>query len=120
LGVARLTWDSFYDKVYKAIIGEDELSPTEQLDNFRKLESLLENWCPQLRAAMLSRENYRVVTDTFFYNRQEAFSLFLDYLDGPQLGKAREQVDRIYDKNRSRSNVKEMRKMFIHRQMTIE
>lgn len=58
LGMARLTWDSFYDKVYKSLHEEDS-TPTEYLENFRKLESLLENWCETLRTAMLGKENFR-------------------------------------------------------------
>lgn len=63
--------------------------------------------------------SFRVITDSFHYNRPEAFSLFLEYLDAKQLGHAREFVDRIYDRNKS-GNKKELRQMVIHRQLTID
>ncbi|KAI1726086.1 hypothetical protein DdX_02780 [Ditylenchus destructor] len=117
-GMIRLTWDSFYYKVYKTL-DEDGLTPEEQLDNFRKLECLLENWCDHLRSSILARENFRAITDTFLYNRPEAFSLFLDYLDRHQLGRARELVDRVYDRKRTKE-FKDLRQMILRRQQTIE
>uniref|UniRef100_A0A914YAF6 Uncharacterized protein n=1 Tax=Panagrolaimus superbus TaxID=310955 RepID=A0A914YAF6_9BILA len=117
-GMARITWDSFYHKVYLSTQG-DELCASDQNENLRQLECLLENFCPNLRAAMLKKENFRVITDTFLYNKPEAFALLLDYLDRQQLKVAREHVDRFYDKRRT-TKFTNLRNTFIHRQMTID
>uniref|UniRef100_A0A914ER31 Uncharacterized protein n=1 Tax=Acrobeloides nanus TaxID=290746 RepID=A0A914ER31_9BILA len=117
-GMVRITWDSFYDKIYKALQGE-ELSIFDQKDNMRKLECLLENWCPTLRSAMLAKENFRAITDTFVYNRPEAFALLLEYLDENQLKSAREFVDRVYDRKKTEM-VKNLRQLVIRKQLTID
>uniref|UniRef100_A0A7E4V5Q1 Innexin n=1 Tax=Panagrellus redivivus TaxID=6233 RepID=A0A7E4V5Q1_PANRE len=117
-GMARLTWDSFYHKVYLTLQG-DEIGSSQEKENLRQLACLLENFCPQLRMAMLRRENYKVITDTFLYNRTEAFTLLLEYLDRSQLSVAREQVDRFYDKRRTQ-RFTNLRNMVIHRQLTID
>uniref|UniRef100_A0A915EH74 Uncharacterized protein n=1 Tax=Ditylenchus dipsaci TaxID=166011 RepID=A0A915EH74_9BILA len=97
----------------------DELHAEDQLDNFRKLECLLENWCDHLRCSILAKDNFRAITDTFLYNRPEAFSLFLDYLNRHQLSRAREFVDMVYDRKKTKE-VKELRQMVLRRQQTIE
>ena len=60
-----------------------------------------------------------MITDTFLYNKPEAFALLLDYLDRQQLTIAREHVDRFYDKRRT-TKFTNLRNTFIHRQMTID
>jgi hypothetical protein len=116
--MAALTWDSFYDKIYKALQGE-ELGALEQKDNLRKLACLLQNFCGTLRSAMLAKENYRAITDTFVYKQHDAFVLFLEYLHPDELGKAREFVDRMYDR-RQTQDYRSLRQLVIRKQNTVE
>ncbi|KAH7730947.1 Protein T12A7.6 [Aphelenchoides avenae] len=117
-GMARITWDSFYDKIFQTLKG-DELCACDQKENMRKLECLLECFCDTLRANMLSRENYRAITETFMYQRPEAFKLVLEHLDPKDLSKAREFVDRIYDRRKNK-DFQNLRKVVIRKQMTFD
>uniref|UniRef100_A0AC35U8N5 Uncharacterized protein n=1 Tax=Rhabditophanes sp. KR3021 TaxID=114890 RepID=A0AC35U8N5_9BILA len=117
-GLARLTWDCFYEKIYKATLDEDDLSSFDRKDNLHKLGLLLQSWCPRLREAMLARENYRAIGDMFRKNRKEEFALFLEYLNHSQLNMARDVVDRLFDIKRTTSN-RQLRQMVIRRQNTV-
>uniref|UniRef100_A0A0N5A776 Ankyrin repeat protein n=1 Tax=Parastrongyloides trichosuri TaxID=131310 RepID=A0A0N5A776_PARTI len=117
-GLARLTWDCFYEKIYKATLNDEELSFIDREDNYYKLVMLLENWCPRLREAMLARENYRAIGDMFRYKKKEEFELFLEYLNKSQLSEAKRIVDKIYEKKRSTSN-SNLRDLVVRRQMTV-
>ncbi|CEF59691.1 Hypothetical protein SRAE_X000143700 [Strongyloides ratti] len=116
--LARLTWDCFYEKIYKATLDKDEQSLPDRAENYNKLLMLLQNWCPILRQAMLARENYRAISDMFRYRRQEELELFTDYLNRSQLTEAIKVVDKIYEKKRSASN-SNLREIVIRRQATV-
>uniref|UniRef100_A0A0K0EGP8 Ras-GEF domain-containing protein n=1 Tax=Strongyloides stercoralis TaxID=6248 RepID=A0A0K0EGP8_STRER len=118
VSLARLTWDCFYEKIYKATLDKDEQSLPDRAENYNKLLMLLQNWCPILRQAMLARENYRAITDMFRYRRQEELELFIEYLNRSQLTEAIKIVDKIYEKRRSTSN-SNLREIVIRRQATV-
>uniref|UniRef100_A0A0K0G2V4 Ras-GEF domain-containing protein n=2 Tax=Strongyloides TaxID=6247 RepID=A0A0K0G2V4_STRVS len=118
VSLARLTWDCFYEKIYKATLDKDEQSLPDREENYNKLLMLLQNWCPRLRQAMLARENYRAISDMFRYRRQEELELFTEYLNRSQLTEAIKVVDKIYEKKRSASN-SNLREIVIRRQATV-
>ncbi|KAF7632452.1 hypothetical protein Mgra_00008147 [Meloidogyne graminicola] len=118
-GMAQMSWNNFYHKTNK-IFENGELCRNERLECFKKLECLLENWCDPLRKLILSRENFRVFTDSVYYNRLESFLLFLDYLeDSKQLiNGAKKEVDKIYEKKKNKKNIQLFRQQLIRRQTT--
>jgi len=118
VGLARITWTSFYDKVYHTL-EDDAGNNVLKSESIRKLKCLLDNWCSSLRSAMLSKENFRAFTDSFVNNQPETFAMFLEYLDKNQLTAAREFVDRVYDRKQT-SEGKSLRQMVIRRQQTID
>uniref|UniRef100_A0A914USN4 Uncharacterized protein n=1 Tax=Plectus sambesii TaxID=2011161 RepID=A0A914USN4_9BILA len=116
VGLARITWNTFYTALHFTL---HEPTPSERSDNMRKLEFLLANCCPTLRAAMLAAENYRGLTDAFLYKDNETFNLFLEHLNVKQLRHARELVDRVIDRKPS-DELKWFRQLLMRRQVTIE
>uniref|UniRef100_A0A1I7ZQ42 Uncharacterized protein n=2 Tax=Steinernema glaseri TaxID=37863 RepID=A0A1I7ZQ42_9BILA len=119
VGLARITWTSFYDKVYHTL-EDDSGNNVLKTESIRKLKCLLDNWCTSLRSAMLSKENFRAFTDSFVNNQPETFAMFLEYLDKNQLSSAREFVDRFYDKRKTSEEAKSLRQMVIRRQQTVD
>uniref|UniRef100_A0A914I5R8 Uncharacterized protein n=1 Tax=Globodera rostochiensis TaxID=31243 RepID=A0A914I5R8_GLORO len=120
-GMVRLSWDNFYHKVQQTL-ENDEMPREEQLKRFQKLERLLLNWCPELRRAVLSRENFRVFTDSVYSNKPEPFLLFLDYIEGCDqlLGGARKEVERIWERKLGSEKVRFFRQQLIRRQTANE
>ncbi|KAL3081640.1 hypothetical protein niasHT_033051 [Heterodera trifolii] len=120
-GMVRLSWDNFYHKVQQTL-ESDEMPREEQMKRFHKLESLLVNWCPELRKAVLSRENFRVFTDSVYRNKAEPFLLFLDYIEGSNrlLGGARKEVERIWERKMGSEKVRFFRQQLIRRQTANE
>lgn len=116
VGLARITWNTFYTALHFTL---HEPTPSERSDNMRKLEFLLANCCPTLRAAMLAAENYRGLTDAFLYKDNETFNLFLEHLNVDQLRHARELVDRVIDRKPS-DELRWFRQLLMRRQVTIE
>uniref|UniRef100_A0A915NS24 U3 small nucleolar RNA-associated protein 6 homolog n=1 Tax=Meloidogyne floridensis TaxID=298350 RepID=A0A915NS24_9BILA len=120
-GMAQMSWNNFYHKTYQTLDVEG-LSRDEKLERFKKLECLLENWCDPLRKIILSRENFRVFTDSVYYNRPDSFLLFLDYLEDSKhlINGARKEVDRIYERKKDKKNVQFFRQQLIRRQTANE
>lgn len=120
-GMARMSWDNFLHKVYQTL-DVDGMSREQQVECFQKLECLLENWCDPLRKAILARENFRVFTDSVYYNRPEPFLLFLDYLHDsePLLSGARKEVERIWEQKEGNERVRFFRQQLIRRQTALD
>ncbi|CAD5221788.1 unnamed protein product [Bursaphelenchus okinawaensis] len=117
-GMTVLTWDNFYIKIIEALETEDPKSDL-YLDYLERLQTFLQNICPPLKTALLKRNGCRAIADAFWYQNEEMFSLLMENVDKEQLGNAREVVDRIYDRKKSR-NMKKLRNQFIHRQNTVQ
>ncbi|CAK5047976.1 unnamed protein product [Meloidogyne enterolobii] len=119
--MAQMSWNNFYHKTYQTLDVEG-LSRDERLERFKKLECLLENWCDPLRKIILSRENFRVFTDSVYYNRPDSFLLFLDYLEDSKhlINGAKKEVDRIYERKKDKKNVQFFRQQLIRRQTANE
>ncbi|VDD92156.1 unnamed protein product [Enterobius vermicularis] len=121
--LVRITWNAFYDALHKSIQVESFLmkganNKRKRDDNLRKMEFLLEHCCPRLRKSMLSLENFKIITDAYAYNQNDAFSLLLDYLSEDQLQLARQSTNRIYSEKKEEFAV-HWRKMVFERQQTI-
>jgi len=119
-GMIRLTWDSFYDKVYTML---QDCKIEDQVENFRKLELLLNNWCPSLRAGILCRDNFKVLVDSVMHNKPETFEFFLDYIEKKALTSISPRIKEILEKRKERNketkrDFKRFKESLLRRQMT--
>ncbi|KAI6219850.1 hypothetical protein M3Y99_01637300 [Aphelenchoides fujianensis] len=100
-GMLCLTWDSFYFKVFESLEKDYATNPRAYLENMKKLELLLNNWCPRLRNALLLRDECRALLDAFWRQNESTFCLLLDHVDARFLPTAREVVERVFAKSRT-------------------
>ncbi|CAD5228795.1 unnamed protein product [Bursaphelenchus xylophilus] len=113
-----LTWDNFYIKVREVLENEDITSQL-YVDYYNRLELFLNNICSELKSALLCRDGCRVIADAFWYQNEDAFALLTEHIEKDKIKEAREVVDRIYDKKRTKS-MKKLRNRVVQRQATIQ
>ncbi|KAI6198244.1 hypothetical protein M3Y99_01896100 [Aphelenchoides fujianensis] len=116
-GMLRLTWDSFYFKVFESLEKDYATNPRAYLENVKKLELLLNNWCPRLRNALLLRDECRALLDAFWRSNEGTFCLLLDHVDARFLPTAREVVERVFAKSRT-DEKRRLRDALLRRQLT--
>ncbi|KAI6176267.1 hypothetical protein M3Y97_00779900 [Aphelenchoides bicaudatus] len=118
-GMLRLTWDSFYYKVCSSLENDYDKDPKAYIQNIKKLQLLLENVCPVLRNALIARKDCKALSDAFWCNNFETFSLLLNHSNESNLKSARDVVDKIYGKKRTQEMFR-LRQSVLCRQQTIE
>ncbi|CAI5447413.1 unnamed protein product [Caenorhabditis angaria] len=116
VGTARIAWAAFFDAFHH--LAYNEKSDIMVPDQYRrKFEFLLKNSCPILRQRLLKMDNFRLLCDAFRLNLSDIFSLLLNYLPQEDIATAREYVDRIFDRKKSR-DAATMRTRMLRRQFT--
>lgn len=120
LGTCRIAWAAFFDAFQHLV--HDEKGKNDNLEKNqyrRKFEFLLKHTCPTLRSRLVKHEHFRLLCDAFRYNEQEIFSLLHMYMSPADIASAREHIDRIFDRNKTKSGDR-LRRTLMRRQQTVQ
>ncbi|CAD6198832.1 unnamed protein product [Caenorhabditis auriculariae] len=116
VGVSRIAWTAFFDTFHRML--HEEKSDVVVQNQFKnKFEFLLRNSCPTLKNRLLKMENYRLICDAFRYNLTETFAMMLEAMSPEEVATAREYVDRIFDRRKTRQGER-LRRAMMRRQCT--
>ncbi|CAI2351668.1 unnamed protein product [Caenorhabditis sp. 36 PRJEB53466] len=118
LGTCRIAWGAFFD-AFQHLVHNEQSDVLEKNQFRRKFEFLLKHCCPTLRARLIKHSHFRLICDAFRYNEQEVFSLLLHYMDPADMASAREHIDRIFDRNKTKSGDR-LRRTLMRRQQTVQ
>ncbi|CAL2040519.1 unnamed protein product [Caenorhabditis brenneri] len=118
LGTCRIAWGAFFD-AFQHLIHNEKSDNLERNQYRRKFEFLLKHCCPTLRTRLVKHSHFRLICDAFRYNEQEIFSLLLHYMSPDDIASAREHIDRIFDRNKTKTGDR-LRRTLVRRQQTIQ
>ncbi|KAI6214435.1 hypothetical protein M3Y94_00267900 [Aphelenchoides besseyi] len=118
-GLTSLSWDSFYFKVCESLEKDYNDNPTEYMENLKKLEVLLNNWCPKLRHSLLVRHEFKAIINAYYYTNEETFRLLLTHVDEKFLSDARKLIETIYAKKQTTERC-QLKDALLRRQLTYQ
>lgn len=118
IGTCRNAWQPFFD-AFQHLVHDEKSDDLARNQYRRKFEFLLKHCCPVLKARIVRFHHFRLLCDAFRYNEQEIFSLLLQNMSPDDIASARESIDRIFDRNKTKSGDR-LRRTLMRRQQTIQ
>ncbi|EFP01079.1 hypothetical protein CRE_20173 [Caenorhabditis remanei] len=118
VGTCLNAWQPFFDS-FQHLIHDEKSDNLERNQYRRKFIFLLKHCCQTLRTRLVKHSHFRLICDAFRYNEQEIFSLLLENMSSEDIASAREYIDRIFDRNKTRTGDR-LRRTLIRRQQTVQ
>ncbi|KAF1757718.1 hypothetical protein GCK72_014174 [Caenorhabditis remanei] len=118
VGTCLNAWQPFFDS-FQHLIHDEKSDHLERNQYRRKFIFLLKHCCQTLRTRLVKHSHFRLICDAFRYNEQEIFSLLLENMSSEDIASAREYIDRIFDRNKTRTGDR-LRRTLIRRQQTVQ
>ncbi|CAO4374052.1 unnamed protein product [Caenorhabditis nigoni] len=118
VGTCRNAWQPFFD-AFQHLVHDEKSDHLERNQYRRKFEFLLKHCCPILRTRLVKFHHFRLICDAFRYNEPEIFSLLLQNMSPDDIASAREHIDRIFDRNKTKTGDR-LRRTLMRRQQTIQ
>uniref|UniRef100_A0A8R1HU83 Uncharacterized protein n=2 Tax=Caenorhabditis japonica TaxID=281687 RepID=A0A8R1HU83_CAEJA len=118
LGTCRIAWAAFFD-AFQHLIHNEQSDDLEKNQFRRKFGFLMKHACPTLRERLVRHHHFRLICDAFRYNEQEIFTLLLDSMSPDDVASAREHIDRIFDRNKTKGGDR-LRRSMVRRQQTVQ